>query len=348
MEKIQKPNWRKIIRNYNKPNATKSNWQIGSTLLLYIASWFIAYEAYQISLWLCLGVATISQVFFGRLFIFMHDCGHGSFYKSRKARMFWGYVTGILWFTPYEQWSKAHATHHRHSGNLDHRGTGDIWTLTINEYEQASIGKKIFYRICRFPIFVIFFGGLYTYFGSQRLYMKEDGPNEKRSVWITNISIILLGAAITAVTNLEFFLFYQFFLIYLGSCLSVFFFYVQHQYEDVYWSKTESWDYETAAMKGCSNLAVPRIIQWASGNIGFHHIHHLSHAIPNYNLEKAFKENEYFQEPVTLSLWDCVKTFNLALYDLPGKRMITFKEYREGKKLLEHLDIEVNSERLGA
>jgi omega-6 fatty acid desaturase (delta-12 desaturase) len=331
MESTTKPNWRKIIRNYNKPNPSKSNWQIGSTMALYVACWFIAYEAYQISLWHCLGVAVIAQVFFGRLFIFMHDCGHGSFYKSKKARTFWGNVTGIIWFTPYEQWTKAHATHHRHSGDLSERGTGDIWTLTVDEYKDGSFGLKLFYRVCRWPIFVVFVGGLYTYFGSQRFFMKTDGPTQKKSVIFTNISIILMGIVISSITSFEFYAFYQFFLLYFGSTLAVFFFYVQHQYEDVYWANKQDWDYETAAIKGCSNLKVPRMIQWASGNIGFHHIHHLSHAIPNYNLEKAFKENEYFQNSTTLTLWDCVKTFNLALYDLEAKRMITFGEYSRNK-----------------
>lgn len=329
----EKTNWRKIIKKYNKPNATKSNWQILSTMALYIGFWFLAYEAYQVSAWLCFAVAAAAQVFYGRIFIFMHDCGHGSFYKSKRARTIWGYITGIVWFTPYQQWTKAHATHHRHSGDLAERGIGDIWTLTVEEYNEASMGRKLFYRVCRFPIFVVFVGGLYTYFGTQRFYTKADGPKEKKSVWITNLSIIAMGFIISSITSFEFFAFYQFFLLYMGSCLAVFFFYVQHQYEDVYWEKKENWDYATAAIEGCSNLKLPRIVQWASGNIGFHHIHHLSHSIPNYNLEKAFKENKFFQTSTTLTLWDCVKTFNLALYDFDRKEMITFKKYSQMERI---------------
>ena len=324
-------NWRQIIRPYSRPDTKRSNWQIASTMSLYVAFWFIAYAAYDISPWLCLLVAGAAQVFYGRIFIFMHDCGHGSFYKSKKWRTFWGYISGILWFTPYEQWTKAHATHHKHSGNLEHRGIGDIWTLTIEEYEKASLGRKVFYRVCRFPPFVFFVGGLYTYFFVQRFYTKEDGTKEKQSVWITNGAIVLMATIISSITSLEFFLFYQFFLLYFGSCLAVFFFYVQHQYDDVYWEKKEAWNYETAAMKGCSNLKLPKIIQWASGNIGFHHIHHLSSSIPNYFLEKAYEENEYFQHPTTLTLWDCAKTFNLAIYDFENRRMLSFKDYKKFK-----------------
>lgn len=343
----EKVNWRKIIKKYNKPNASKSNWQILTTMGLYVGFWFLAFKAYQVSPWLCLLVAAAAQVFYGRLFIFMHDCGHGSFYKNKTARTVWGYITGIIWFTPYQQWTKAHATHHRHSGNLNERGIGDIWTLTVDEYNAASTGRKIFYRVCRFPIFVVFVGGLYTYFGAQRFYTKADGSKEKRSVWITNISIVLMGGIISSVTSFEFYAFYQFFLLYMGSCLAVFFFYVQHQYEEVYWEKKENWSYEIAAIEGCSNLKLPKIIQWASGNIGFHHIHHLSHSIPNYNLEKAFKENLYFQNSKTLNLWDCVKTFNLALYDFENKRMLTFKEYSEQMKAESTNVIKENLDHLG-
>ena len=326
-------NWRKIIRKYNKVDLRKSNWQLITTLSLYIFAWFLAYEVYQISQWLCLGVALLAQVFFGRLFIILHDLGHGTFYKNRKVRTIWGNILGILWFTPFEQWTNAHAIHHRHSGNLDHRGTGDIWVLTTEEYENASLLKKLAYRICRFPPFVLFFGGLYVYFIAQRFYMKTDGAKEKRSVWVTNMGIVLMGLVISSLTSAKFFFFYQFFLIYFGSSLAVFFFYVQHQYEDVYWEHTDNWSYETAALEGCSNLEVPRWVQWASGNIGFHHIHHLSHNIPNYNLEKAYKENPMFQQATNLTLWECLKCFQLALYDMNERRMITFREYSQAPGL---------------
>ena len=324
--------WRQIVKKYNKADARKSNWQLGTTLFLYLLSWVAAYYAYQVSLWACLAVAMISQVFYGRLFIFMHDCGHGSFYKSKKARTFIGYLTGTLWFTPYWQWTKAHATHHRHSGNLEHRGIGDIWTLTVDEYKEASWSMKLRYRLARTPFFILAVGGFYVFFISQRLYTKEDGKREKKSVLLTNTFIILMALGISSVTSFEFYLFYQFFLLYLGASLSVFFFYVQHQYEDVYWSDTGSWNYETSALEGSSCLKLPKIVQYASGNIGFHHIHHLSHSIPNYNLEMAYKENPLFQKPTVLRLSDCYACFKLALIDRKENKMITFQEYSKKMK----------------
>ncbi|MBD64645.1 MAG: fatty acid desaturase [Halobacteriovoraceae bacterium] len=326
--------WRKIVKKYKRSDLAKSSWQLGSTLSLYILGWVVAAYAWEISPWLTLLVAALSQVYFGRLFIFMHDCGHGTFFKTKKARSFWGHVTGTLWMTPFWSWTKDHATHHRHSGNLDHRGVGDIWTLTTEEYEQASALKKFAYRVCRAPFFVLGFGGLYVYFISQRFNRKTDGKRERKSLWITNGLIVAQAVLIASLTSLEFYLFYQFFLVYFGSILSVFFFYVQHQYEDSYWSKGDGWDYQTAALEGSSYLKLPRIIQWASGNIGFHHIHHLCHSIPNYNLEKAFHENEIFKNPTTIKLKDCVKCFNLALIDLKNEQMISFKEYKKSLKIV--------------
>lgn len=327
-------NWKKIVKKYNKPNALKSSWQLGSTLSLYIAGWVVAAYAWEISPWLTLLVAAISQVYFGRLFIFMHDCGHGSFFKSKKARSFWGHVTGVLWMTPFWAWTKDHATHHRHSGNLDHRGVGDIWTLTTKEYDEASTLKRFAYHICRAPFFILGFGGFYVYFLSQRFSRKTDGKRERKSLWLTNSLIVAQAVLIASITSLEFYLFYQFFLVYFGSVLSVLLFYVQHQYEDVYWSRGSEWDYQTAALEGSSYLKLPRIIQWASGNIGLHHIHHLSHQIPNYNLEKALNENELFQNPTTLKLKDCFRCFRLALIDMKKGRMVTFNEYKKSLKVV--------------
>ena len=336
---MKKTNWRKIIKNYNKPDFKKSSWQLFSTLSLYVISWFVAYYAFQVSPWLCLGVATISQIFYGRIFIMMHDCGHGSFFKSKKAETFWGYILGITWFTPYSQWTKSHATHHKNSGSLEERGVGDIWTLTVQEYREASVIKKFFYRVCRFPIFVVMVGGLYTFFGIQRFFTKQDGRKEKVSVLITNSSILVLGILISNLTSFKFFVFYQFFLLYFGSCLAVLFFYVQHQYEETLWCEKNDWSYEAAAMEGSSYLKLPKLIQYASGNIGFHHIHHLSHSIPNYNLETAMKENSFFQNPTTLRLKDFGKCLSLALYDMKIKRLITFKEYAKNLKITRNLDV---------
>lgn len=321
--------WRKIVKQYNKPVNWKSNWQVFNTFTLYIACWFLAYYAWDISPWLTLGVAAIAQVFYGRLFIIFHDCGHGNFYRSKKWRTFWGYATGIVWFSPYWQWTKAHATHHRHSGNLDHRGIGDITTMTVEEYQNASTWQKIGYRILRFPLFELVGGSLYIFFIYHRFTTKNDGKRERRSVYITNVAIVLMGIVISSITSFEFYAFYQFFLLFFGGFLGILFFYVQHQYEEVYWRKSDEWDYETAAIQGCSYLKLPRILQWASGNIGFHHIHHLSHSIPNYNLEQAYNEQPYFRQSKTLELKDIWGCFRLALYDAKSKRMIKFSELKQ-------------------
>lgn len=324
--------WRSIVKNYNKPVNWKSNWQVFNSFGLYILSWIVAWQAWQISAWLTLLVAAIAQVFYGRLFIIFHDCGHGNFYRTKKWRTFWGYMTGIVWWSPYWQWTKSHATHHRHSGNLDHRGIGDIWTLTTDEYEEASFWTKAMYRLYRFPLFEVTIGAIYIFFIWHRFTTKNDGKRERKSVYITNVAIILMAIAVSALTSFEFYAFFQFFLLFMGGFLGITFFYVQHQYEEVYWRETKDWDYATAAMEGCSYLKLPRLLQWASGNIGFHHIHHLSHNIPNYHLEKCFDENPEFQHPKILTLKDIWGCFMLGLYDAKNKKMLTFGQYKKLKK----------------
>ena len=331
--------WRKIVKKYNKPVNWKSNWQVFNTFSLYILCWVLAYYAWLISPWLTLLVAMIAQVFYGRLFIIFHDCGHGSFYRSKKARTFMGYLSGIVWFSPYWQWTKSHATHHRHSGNLDHRGIGDISTMTVEEYQNATIFEKLKYRIYRFPLVEIFLGSFYIFFIYHRFTTKHDGKRERKSVYITNVAIVLMGIGISYLTSFEFFAFYQFFLLFFGGALGILFFYVQHQYEEVYWRSGEEWDYETAAIQGCSYLKLPKILQWASGNIGFHHIHHLSHSIPNYNLEKAYDEQEYFRQSKVLELKDIWGCLRLALYDTKSKKMIKFSDLKSESFALDSLGV---------
>ena len=329
--------WRKIVKKYNKPVNWKSNWQVFNSFAVYILCWFVAWAAWEISPWLTLLVAMVSQITFGRLFIIFHDCGHGNFYRSKKARTFWGYMTGIVWWTPYWQWTKSHATHHRNSGNLDERGIGDIITKTAEEYQNCSAVEKFLYRLYRSPLVAVVLSAFYVFFIQYRVKCKHDGKREIKSVHITNIAIVLMGIGISMLTSFEFFAFYQFFLLLFGGILGITFFYVQHQFEEVYWKEGKEWDYETAAIEGCSYMKLPKLLQWASGNIGYHHIHHLSHSIPNYNLEQAYNEQEYFRQSKTLELKDMWGCFRLGLYDAKNKKMIKFSELKSEKFSLDSI-----------
>lgn len=327
---MQKVNWKTMIKPYQKPDHFKSYWQIVNTLTLYVLSWVIAYKAYLISPWLVLPVAMLAQLFYARIFIIFHDCGHGNFFKSKKKRTFWGYLTGVLTFTPYHQWTTEHATHHKTSGNLDHRGRGDIKTMTIEEYENASWKEKFLYRIYRFPPFMLLGGGIFMFGILYRFTTKYDGKKEKRSVYITNFWIAVMAIAIASFTSWGFYLLFQGLTLVFAGCVGIALFYVQHQFDGVYWREQEGWDYEVAALKGCSYFKLPKLFQWASGNIGFHHIHHLSPLIPNYNLETVYNEHEIFRDDeVVVTLKDLVRCFSIHLYDAKNRKMVTWKEYRK-------------------
>ncbi len=322
-----KVNWATDIKPYQKPDHKKSYWQIINSLSLYIGFWFLAYQAYQVSAWLLIPVALFSQLVFLRLFIILHDCGHGSFFKDKKRRTFWGTFFGILTFTPYEQWTAEHADHHKHSGNLDHRGRGDVWTLTVEEYEKASAAKKFLYHIYRFPPFMLIFGGIYNFIIMHRFTTRQDKAKQRNSVYITNVGIVLMGLIVSALTTFEFYAIFQFFVVVFGGLFGIGLFYVQHQFEGVYWKRGKEWDYEEAALHGCTYLKLPKIVQWASGNIGFHHIHHLSPMIPNYELENCYNAQKVFQIPqVTITWKDLVKCFSLHLYDEKNEELLTFKQ----------------------
>ena len=327
---MSKINWAKMIKPYQKPNRLKSYWQIINSFTLFIGFWLLAYQAYQISIWLTIPVALAAQLVFLRIFIILHDCGHGSFFRKKKERDFWGTICGIVTFTPYHQWASEHADHHKQSGDLDKRGRGDVWTLTLKEYQDASYAKRVFYKLYRFPVFMLTIGTLYNFVIMHRFTFSPDGDKERASVYITNLGILVMGGFISALSSWEFFLTYQFAMVFFGGAFGIGLFYVQHQFEGVYWNRSKDWDYETAAVYGSSYLKLPRILQWASGNIGFHHIHHLSPMIPNYELENCYNEQEYFHMPeLTLTLADIGKCYSLHVYDEETQQLLTFKQADE-------------------
>jgi omega-6 fatty acid desaturase (delta-12 desaturase) len=328
MQENKSPNWQKIVKPYTVPDHAKSWWQVANTLIPFFVLWVLAYKSLAISYWLTFAICVVAQAFVVRTFIIMHDCGHGSFFKSRRLRTIVGYITGILTFTPYWQWTRAHATHHSTSGNLDKRGTGDVWTATVEEYAAMTPWQRFGYKVYRFPLVNFVIGPVYIFQIRFRFFDKGDGPREKRSVIITNIALAAIIGTVSYFVGFKNFLLVQVPITVMCQIFGCWLFYVQHQYEDVYWRHEGDWDYFESAMKGSSFFKLPKVLQWASGNIGFHHLHHLSHQIPNYNLEKCHNENAIFQKPTTIGLFDSFKCASYKLYDEENKEMITFGQYR--------------------
>ena len=268
--------WIEIISKYNQPDLGKSIWQIANSLIPYAGLWVVMYFSLSISYWITLGLSVLAAGFLVRIFIIFHDCGHGSFFKSAKANKIVGTILGSLVFTPHARWHQDHATHHKTVGNLDRRGIGDVWTLTVGEYSKRSRGQKLVYWLYRNPIILFLIGPFFLFVVWFRFTKARMNSEEKRSVYVTNLILGVLITGLILLMGWKAYLMIQIPIMAVATAVGAWLFYVQHQYEDVIWARQESWDYKTMALEGSSYLKFPRILQWFSGNIGFHHIHHLS------------------------------------------------------------------------
>ena len=316
----------KLITAYKVPSTLSSIWQLVNTLVPYIALWIAMAYLITVSYWLVLPLAILAAGFTVRLFIIFHDCGHGAFLKSKTANDTIGIILGILTFTPYYRWHHAHLIHHRTAGNLDKRGVGDVWTLTVEEYKNLSPGKQRFYRIYRNPFVMFGIGAGLIFLVTNRFTRKEFSWKERISVYVTNLGLAALAFGISYLIGFKAYLMIQLPVMYIAATAGVFLFYVQHQYPDVHWYRDEEWDYSTVAINGASYFKLPKVLQWFSGNIGFHHIHHLSSKIPNYKLEKCHRENEAFQKVEPVTFRNSFKTLSLRLWDEDAGKLVTFKQ----------------------
>ncbi len=317
--------WQQAVAKYQQSDIRRSVWQMFNTITPYFILWYLAYRSLEVSYLLTLPITFLAALFVFRIFIIFHDCGHGSFFKSKKWNDTVGFLTGIITFTPYYAWRHSHAVHHASSGDLDRRGVGDVWTMTYEEYQQQPRMTRIAYRLYRNPFVIFVVGPTIDFVILQRLpsVNASEKPREKNSVHITNLILlgIFLGMGFTI--GFKEYILVQLPVIAFASSIGVWFFYVQHQYENVYWERHENWDYATAALHGSSYYELPKILQWFSGNIGFHHIHHLSPRIPNYKLEECHEQNEIFQvEPLTLRT--SLKSLHIRLYDEDRHKMIGY------------------------
>lgn len=323
--------WKAIVRKYQVSCAWTSTWQILNTVVPYLALWVLMYYASRISFWLVPPLAIVAGGFFVRVFIIFHDCTHGSFFKSKRANEIVGFLTGVLTFTSFHHWRWEHAMHHATTGDLDRRGIGDVWTLTVQEYLESSRWRRFAYRLSRNPFVLFVFAPLVLFLILERFPRKQAGRRERRGLYATNLALLLLALGLWRIFGLEAYLLTQLSVAVVACTAGVWLFYVQHQFEDVYWDRKPEWEFTRAAFEGSSFYRLPRILQWFSGNIGFHHIHHLSPRIPNYELERAYKSEPVFQQIKPLTLRESLKSLTFRLWD-EGKRRLTgyqvLKEHR--------------------
>ena len=320
--------WKKIVAEFEKPATGRAVWQIINTVVPYVLIWYLMFISLKVSWWLTVPLAVLAGMFLVRAFIIFHDCGHGSFFKSRKANDLVGFIAGILTFTPYYHWRWEHAIHHASAGDLDKRGTGDVWTMTVQEYLESSRWKRFAYRLARNPVVLFVIAPLFLFVIRQRFASTKANPRERRSVHWMNLAIFGMAATLVWIYGFIPYLLIQLVIIVVAGGAGVWMFYVQHQFEDVYWARDEHWDFTAAALQGSSFYKLPKILQWFSGNIGFHHIHHLSARIPNYHLERCHRSHSMFRDVKPITMVSSLKSFSLRLWDEKRKKLVGYRHIR--------------------
>ena len=320
--------WKAIVLRYQQPCAKRATWQLINTVGGYIALWVLMYFTHRISWWFTIPLAVIAAGLLVRIFIVFHDCGHGSFFRARWLNDMVGFIAGVLTYTPYDHWRWEHSLHHASSGDLDRRGTGDIWTMTVQEYLSASRWKRLCYRLARNPLILFLIAPIFLFIIRERFPSPKANPRERLSVHLTNAGLLCAVSAQIWAFGWQAFLLIQLTIMVVSGAAGVWMFYVQHQFDGVYWERSESWDYTSAALKGSSFYKLPRILQWFTGNIGFHHIHHLSSRIPNYNLEPCHRSHGIFSQVKPLTVVASLKSLRFHLWDEENRRLVSFRETR--------------------
>jgi omega-6 fatty acid desaturase (delta-12 desaturase) len=322
--------WRETLAPYAKPHLGRSLLDLATAVLPYLLLSVAMYLALSVSYLLVLVIAIPAAGFLVRTFILFHDCSHGSFLASRRANLWLGTVLGLFVYSPFLRWRHDHAIHHATSGDLDRRGGGDVRTLTVSEYQALAPRARLGYRLFRNPLVMFGIGPIVALLVGPRIVAKSARPRMRQSVLGTNVALALLIAVLCWLVGWRDYLLIQAPTLLLAGSAGIWLFYVQHQFEDAYWESADTWSYADAALRGSSYLKLPRVLQFFSGNIGLHHVHHLSARIPNYNLQRAHDENAIFHEVPTLSLGDGLRAVRLKLWDEKGRRMVTFAEARRG------------------
>ncbi len=318
--------WREALAPYAQPRLGRSLLDLATSVLPYLALSVAMYLALGVSYLLVLALAIPTSGFLVRTFILFHDCSHGSFLASRKANLWLGTALGLLVYSPFLRWRHDHAVHHATSGDLDRRGGGDVRTLTVSEYLALPSRARLGYRLFRNPLIMFGLGPIAALLVGPRLVSRSARPRMRRSVIGTNIALAALVGALCWLIGWRDYLLVQAPTVLLAGSAGIWLFYVQHQFDDAYWESGESWSYADAALRGSSHLKLPKLLQFFSGNIGLHHVHHLSARIPNYNLQRAHDENPIFHEVPTLSLRDGLRAVRLKLWDEERGQMVTFGE----------------------
>ena len=319
---------RGALDRFAEPRLDRSLLDLGTSVVPYFGLVVAMYFSLRVSVLLTLVLAIPAAGFLIRAFIVFHDCTHGSFMRSRRANNLIGAAVGLLVWMPFRSWQHEHAVHHATAGDLDRRGIGDITTLTVAEYRALSAWRRIGYRLFRNPVVMFGLGWLVVLVVKPRFVSRGARPRIRNSVLGTDAAIAVMVAVLCVTIGWRDYLLIQGPIFLVAGAVGTFQFYVQHQFEDTYWEQHDAWRYDYAALEGSSYLELPPFLQFFTGNIGFHHVHHLSVGIPNYNLQEAHETNDRLREVPVLTLRDALRATRLKLWDEQHARLVGFRDAR--------------------
>lgn len=324
---------RKEVAPFAKSELRKSIVQLLNTLIPLTILWSLAYYFIPISPLLAIIFSVISSGFVVRTFIIFHDCTHGSFFKNRKANDFVGNITGILTSFPYEKWKREHLIHHATSGNIDKRGIGDIDMMTVDEYLEKNKWERFLYRLYRNPFVMFGLGPFYLLLGANRFNRKDARRKERMNTYYINVSVLLMYTLLIVLLGWQNVLIVHGISLYIAAALGIWLFFIQHTFEESYFEYDPEWDYVKAAVEGSSYYKLPKVLQWITGNIGYHHVHHLAPKVPNYKLEEAHESVPPLQKATTITLKTSLQSIRYKLYDPKQKKFVTFKEVTQIERM---------------
>jgi len=328
--RIDGNNWREILAPYKLASTRSAVVQLVDTALPFAVTWYLMIRSLEVSYLLTLALSVPAGFLFIRLFILQHDCGHGSFFPSRHANNLIGSLLGVITLFPYGYWRRTHAVHHATSGNLDRRELGDVKTYTVREYLGFTPVHRWLYSLYRHPLILLGFGPLYQFVLKHRFPfdIPWSWKREWASVLWTNAGIAAVFAVLARAFGWRAILLVHLPVVLVAGAVGVFLFFVQHQFEDTYWERDQTWDFYRAGVRGSSFFDLPPALHWLTANIGYHHIHHLASLIPNYRLAQCFRENPGLRQVTRLSLWQGVKCLRLKLWDEESRTLVGFDAVR--------------------
>jgi len=321
-----KTEWRAVVARYQGSDVARSIVQMCTTLIPLAGALYLMYRSLALPYWVTLLLSLPAAGLLVRTFIIMHDCAHGSFFPSRRANEIVGFITGVLTLTAFSSWRHSHALHHASSGDLDRRGHGDVDTITVTEYLALGRAARFKYRLFRNPFILFGIGPIHFMIDNRIPRGGTLKDQEIRSIWWTNLALAVAVAIAVAFVGWRAVMLTYFPAMYIAAAAGIWLFYVQHQFEDAYWKDHGEWDYATSAIRGSSYFKLPAVLQWFTGNIGLHHVHHLGPRIPNYKLERCHAENPLFHEVTVLTLRQSFATMRLALWDEDRQRLVGYSD----------------------